>query len=477
MTAQPSSEGGRRKRRRPGGRAAFAILSALWAATLLAPLVILGHAEFKAAGATPGWSFASLDPQATLYSWTRNRMVLWALLFAAGCALLALGRRRDPAGEKLDGLARSPAAAAGALVGAAVVHTALASLEAASVPLVAMLLGLAFFTAWLAAPSGRALAGVVARASLLVGTLLALTWLAEWTMRRPAVIARTGGSAEQRAALRDAAVDPADGRHPLAWRTRLRTPPTPAGTARIFVVGDSFTYGDFVEKLDDLWPFVLEDALVEAGHPVEVTNSGTAGSDTAYQRRVLDAVGWQFDPDVVIVQFTLNDAGPPAYRYTMPLLPVFGTSLTERSALFQLLDAHFRGYQVARSFRDWWPRSFRDGSPGWEACREALDAIARESRERGVSALLLLFPMFDSDLSETGYWNLEAHAAVRRASEEAGLDFLDLRPRLAEIDPNPRRWWARPFDAHPGVEAQHVAGAAVARRLLETGALDRAGAR
>jgi lysophospholipase L1-like esterase len=451
------------------------VLTAAWAAAGLVPIVILGHVEFKAVGgAAGGWSFASLSPEEPLFAWTRNRLVLFAALYALGWILLLAAGRRDPAGARLGAFARSPASFGAAGVAVAVVITALAAVESAAVPLIAMAMGVGFFALWCAMPSGEALAGLVGRLALLAATLLALGWAAEWVMRRPAIVARTGGSAEQRAALREAAHDPSELRHPLGWRTRRHPGPTPPGARRIFVLGDSFSYGDFVPDLDDVWPFVLEDALVAAGRRVEVINSGTAGSDTVYQHRLLETTGWGFAPDVVIVQYTLNDAGPPAHRGTSPLVPMLGRSLARRSALYQFLDNHFRSRQVTREHRDWWPRTFAPDAPGWKASRAALNAIGREARERGVSALLLLFPMFDSDLSEEAYWNLAAHAAVRDAAREAGLDFIDLRPRLAAVDPDPRRWWARPFDSHPGPDAHHVAGEAVARRLLETGALDAA---
>ncbi|HSF05457.1 MAG TPA: GDSL-type esterase/lipase family protein [Methylomirabilota bacterium] len=91
-------------------------------------------------------------------------------------------------------------------------------------------------------------------------------------------------------------------------RDREIAPTRPPGTARILVVGDSFTYGSGVAA-EDTYPKRLERLLAErAGVPVEVINAGVSGYGTAHEAAFLRAEGWAYEPAVVVLQmFPQND--------------------------------------------------------------------------------------------------------------------------------------------------------------------------
>jgi len=83
----------------------------------------------------------------------------------------------------------------------------------------------------------------------------------------------------------------------------------PENTKRILVVGDSISFGDSV--LDhETYPSVLEDMLnsaaKEKGVNIEVINTAAPGN-SPFQEYYDLKQGMKFDPDVVVLQFTLND--------------------------------------------------------------------------------------------------------------------------------------------------------------------------
>ncbi len=94
----------------------------------------------------------------------------------------------------------------------------------------------------------------------------------------------------------------------LRLRGREITEAKPAGTRRVVVLGDSYTFGVFVED-HETYSAVLERELVTAGHAFEVLNAGyTAGWETDEHYCWLVNRGLDFDPDVVILGFfTGND--------------------------------------------------------------------------------------------------------------------------------------------------------------------------
>jgi hypothetical protein len=174
------------------------------------------------------------------------------------------------------------------------------------------------------------------------------------------------------------------------------------GKRRIVTLGDSFTWGDKILSTDDTWPARLQAAL-DFGHEgeFEVINMARRGYTTLNEAETLRRIGWQFDPEVVILQFFINDAlesGPNFDRggHTQPyqLVPQrFRTPLIAKSALLDateqvLLKLHFRwgGTQAG------WQGLYEDEAPGWKQMQLAFAEIGAGAAERGVPVLFVIFP-------------------------------------------------------------------------------------
>ncbi len=81
------------------------------------------------------------------------------------------------------------------------------------------------------------------------------------------------------------------------------------GTLRIACLGDSHTWGHGVND-DQAWPAFLQEALAEAveGRSVEVLNCGVDGYDTLQEVVLLKERVMRFQPDLVLLQYHMNDA-------------------------------------------------------------------------------------------------------------------------------------------------------------------------
>ena len=76
----------------------------------------------------------------------------------------------------------------------------------------------------------------------------------------------------------------------------------------VLLLGDSVSWGDGIASLKDLYPCLLEQALSEnTGQTYEVINSSVPGYSTFQQLRYLQLYGIDFSPDMIILQFCLND--------------------------------------------------------------------------------------------------------------------------------------------------------------------------
>ena len=268
-------------------------------------------------------------------------------------------------------------------------------------------------------------------------------------------------------------------RNVLGFRTPHEGLERPDGVLRILALGDSYTWGDKIADSDSTWPALLESALLaEApGPPVQVMNWGRNGFTTANEAELLRRLGWQTDPDLVIVQFSFNDP--------LPSYPNFGN---ENSSWIEpgvrLIPARFRRGPAHRSaFISWIERSlttiaskgqghlryqalYDTSSVGWHQVESALQEIGDSASRRETPVLLVLYPPF-----VRGTWSAATHpfaaeyAQVAATAERAGLHVLDLAPAFAAEGGDWQRWRATDYDGHPSAAANTVVARTIVRTL------------
>jgi hypothetical protein len=100
------------------------------------------------------------------------------------------------------------------------------------------------------------------------------------------------------------------------FRDRLYARPKPEGVWRIVVLGDSLAFGSAVAE-EDTFPKVLETRLAKLVPEarVEVMNLGVSGYNPYTEARLLEDVGVTYEPDLVLVQFCINDLNDPTFHF------------------------------------------------------------------------------------------------------------------------------------------------------------------
>ncbi len=93
----------------------------------------------------------------------------------------------------------------------------------------------------------------------------------------------------------------------LGFRDRDHDVTKPPGVYRILVLGDSIAMGLRTDDTDDIFPSALERTLRASGRNVEVLNFGVSGYNTQQEVAMLADRGLAFDPDLVVLQYCLND--------------------------------------------------------------------------------------------------------------------------------------------------------------------------
>jgi hypothetical protein len=263
----------------------------------------------------------------------------------------------------------------------------------------------------------------------------------------------------------------------FGFRTVHQTVGRTPGVPRILALGDSYTWGEKIPSTDSIWPSLLEAELrwLSRGRPAEVVNISSPGWSTADEARALARIGWQFQPDRLLIQFYLNDHDPPVgdprfmRRLGKPPAVLKGGAL-QSSALAHLLRVKYWETLGQSALHANLIDNYEDGSPGWKRVSGGLRQIAAAARSRGVPVTLLLFPAFPPGRwTPASYPYRQLHRKVARTATAEGMEVLDLTSAYAAAGEDWSRWWVTPYDRHPNSAAHLVASRAIARHLVERG--------
>ena len=155
-------------------------------------------------------------------------------------------------------------------------------------------------------------------------------------------------------------------------RDREFTRVKPPGVHRIVWLGDSTTLGWGV-PLSGTAPKILERELNAMGHGrFEVLNAGVGNYNTVQEVEHYLTIGRAFHPDLVILEYFINDAEPVPRERTAGLL---GRSYLAAFAVSRF-DGALRVAGLRPRWRDYYASLYRDGSPGLEAATDALGRLA-----------------------------------------------------------------------------------------------------
>lgn len=250
-------------------------------------------------------------------------------------------------------------------------------------------------------------------------------------------------------------------------RDRDRSPKS-AGSSRVLVVGDSYTWGYAVGE-DEPFPQAAERMLKDRGAAhIEVINGGIPDYNTRQARRLLERLIPIYTPDAVFLAYVVNDAEPSTalptppeeiYRHTSSW---FLTELAEVSnrRLFGRALFPSRKEKVSASYLD----GFAEESMKWRdskaAIREMRDLCARS----GIRFVVIVLPDFTQNFDDTYAWR-PIHEAVVNWGREFAIPVFDLLPLFRGEDHT--KLWV-PWDGHPNAEAHRRIARFLTAKIVET---------
>jgi lysophospholipase L1-like esterase len=231
-----------------------------------------------------------------------------------------------------------------------------------------------------------------------------------------------------------------------------RTP----GTLRILMLGDSFTEGWGV-ALPDTFAKRLEQLYAARGVKAEVINAGVGNYNTVMEVNYFLDEGRTYDPDIVVLNFTFNDAEPVPPHETENALLRFCEACVY---LAGRTDTLMREASLRADWKDYYLHLYADDAPGWRDAKAALTQLANYTRAHHQKLLVASLP----DLHQLDPYPLQSITDLaQRAARDNGANFVDVLPALKTE--SPLELWVTPTDPHPNAKANALIAAALFRKL------------
>lgn len=239
----------------------------------------------------------------------------------------------------------------------------------------------------------------------------------------------------------------------------------PPGVTRIMMLGDSQTLGWGV-SLEETASKRLERMLNEHGKHFEVINMGVGNYNSVMEFELFKAKGLAMDPDMVVLNYFVNDTEPTPCVSHNHL-----HALTDHSFLIAFfIDRYIR-------IRPWFGETFgwkpyyaslygKGNSDGINQARKAIIDLGSLCREKGIRLVIINIP----DLHKTSPYSFhDATAFIREIAEEEKVPFVDLLPKFASEQPE--QFWVSAEDTHANGAAQSIIAEAIYGVIMETGNL------
>jgi hypothetical protein len=236
----------------------------------------------------------------------------------------------------------------------------------------------------------------------------------------------------------------------------------PADVCRIVMLGDSTTFGWGAPE-EQTVAKILERELngpAGRGRRFEVLNAGVGNYNTVQEYTHYLKYDRAFHPDLVILEYFINDAEPVPVERKPGLL---GSSYLLAFTISRF-DATLRFTGARPNWKEYYAALYRDGLPGFEAAKKALGDLAAATRSDGARLLVTILPELHEINGE--YPFAEAHRKIKDAVRASGVPVMDLIDGLRGHGPE-GSLWVTPADDHPNGKANSLIVAQVKPWIME----------
>lgn len=227
-----------------------------------------------------------------------------------------------------------------------------------------------------------------------------------------------------------------------------RTP----GVLRVAMMGDSLTEGWGV-PFDSTFSKRIERLYEKAGTKAEVVNLGVGNWNTVQEVEHFLTKDYQYKPDIVVLNYFVNDAEPTPERRRPPSLLL---QYCYSCVFFKgRLDTVLRQLTERKDWADYYLGLYGGGnSKGWLDAKAAIQRLADYCKRNNIKLLIAHLPELH-DVQNYRFGSVTE--LVRQAAQDNNASFVDLLPSLQSQASSDL--WVTPPDPHPNAFANELIAA------------------
>ncbi|MCK5506705.1 MAG: SGNH/GDSL hydrolase family protein [Thermodesulfovibrionia bacterium] len=251
-------------------------------------------------------------------------------------------------------------------------------------------------------------------------------------------------------------------RHPYDWRSRIEgyEQSKDEGTFRILLLGDSNAYGQGVSR-EETFAKLVEKSLnanniTNKNRKYEVINLAWPGLNSADEYMEYRYKGVKYNPDLVLVAFSLNDLGGPSdtrldvrspiytrssknrrgkkgWEYSLPISYKLDRFLSNHSDFYLFLLRRYDSLLQKAGLRKREHNklslidAYEDKNKNWNMTQIFLSKIYDLSKKLKIKSSLVILPQF-YDVRDYHFEVL--HNKIERTAKKKGYYVLDLLPHF-----------------------------------------------
>jgi lysophospholipase L1-like esterase len=232
----------------------------------------------------------------------------------------------------------------------------------------------------------------------------------------------------------------------------------PPGRLRIMMLGDSFTVG-WGAKLDETFPKRIERMYADRGIQAEAINTGVGNYNTIQEVEYYLREGYKYNPDIVVLNYTFNDAEPVPFSSPPPtILRICYSCIFVEGRI----DSVLRELFVKKDWADYYLGLYGDDgqAKGWLDAKAYIAKLAAFTKAHGTKLIIASMP----ELHDVQHYRLQKITdLVHEAADENDVAFVDLLPYVQGV-PSPELW-VTPPDPHPNGLAHKLFAAGIFEAL------------
>lgn len=222
----------------------------------------------------------------------------------------------------------------------------------------------------------------------------------------------------------------------------------PENTYRIFFIGDSFTYGLFIDNPQDVFPELIEKGLnKKTTKKIEAINAGYPGFDIFKEVNRFTATGKKYHPDLVVLALNFDEANVKHIPLQDPnnQIPLW----IKVSRWYQIILGSYLRFSAEKSYRDYMFSIYtNENSPEWKTFSKQLLTLQKEAQSINANVAIILFPPIYPRQPNKAYDFYVFNNAMEKFGKKHGIIIIDPLQETIKYK-NKEDLVISPLDAHP----------------------------